>query len=323
MAAFSALVSQYRSAVAATFEDVRGSLESHGAGADGRTTQLETELGQFAAGRIDVRRLGALLGGPAPLAPATLERLVRAGDALREIAVQGEDFLHLQVARGGDLTNAVRVRLAAIGGGFGAARVAAARNTVTPITRTEDSFLAALPFSEWTAAERRLAPPLVVSVHGADMRPAGLAEFLDGMQKIVLLVDGDCPPASLVRLITPGVFVAQSNDTAVCDQIAHWPGAAIGAIVRDTCAQFVHDPSAGPELWQRVKVHYIPAPPQTRIGGISAAQQIDEVHQLEALAHQPDASVGAAVSAATVDPVDRLAAWLLRQADLTDKGGGS
>jgi hypothetical protein len=321
-AVFSALVTQYRSAVAATLEDLRGSLIAHGADGSGRTRQLAIELGPFAAGRIDAQRLGGLLGEQAPLAPAALERLERAAGTLRDIASQGDDFMHLRVAAGGNLTNAVRARLAAIGGAFGAARLAAARNTMEPITAREDNHLAALPFGEWTAAERRLAPPLVVSVNGADCRPAGLAEFLDGMQKIVLLVDGDCAPAPLVRLISPAVFVAQSNDTSICNRIVNWPGAAIVAIVPDACARFVHDPAAGPELWQRVKVHHVPADAQARVGGLSAIQQLDELHQLEALAHQPALLAGATVAVTAVDPIDRLAAWLLRQADLTEKAGG-
>jgi hypothetical protein len=323
MEAFSTLFTQYRSAVAATLEDVRGHLTLHGADAPDRTAQLKTELGAFAADRIDVARLGSLLGGKAQLTPAMLERLERAATTLREIAARGDALLHLNVAPGKDLTTVVRARFAEIGRAFGAARVAAARNSAAAMTREEEKLLAALPFREWTAAERRLAPPLVVSVQGADFHPAGLAEFLDGLQKIVLLVDGACAPAALVRLITPGVFVAQSQDETIYSQIATWPGAAIAALVPESCAQFVHDPSAGPELWQRVKVRQPAADPKTRVSGLSSAQQIDELRQLEALAHQPAAPVVEGASAAAADPVDRLAAWLLRQADLAEPAGGN
>ena len=321
---FAALFTQYRSAVAATLEDVRGQLTLHGANASERTTQLKTELGEFAAGRIDAERLGGLLGEKTQLAPAALERLERAATTLREVANQGDALMQLQVAPGEDLTAAVRSRLASIGRAFGAARVAAARHAATPMTQQEEAVLRALPFRDWTAAERRLAPPLIVSLHGADLRPAGLAEFHDGLQRIVLIVDGECAPASLVRLITPAVFVAQSHDAGICAQIANWPGAAIAAIVPDSCAQFVHDPSAGPELWQRVKVQQAAPDPKARVGGLSAAQQIDELHQLEALAHEPSAAaLNAGATAAAADPVDRLAAWLLRQADLTESAGGN
>jgi hypothetical protein len=322
--ALSALFAQYRSAVAATLEDVRGHVTLHSADGPGRTAQLTTELGEFAAGRIDVARLGGLLGETTELAPATLERLERAAMTLRNIAARGDALMHVQVAPGEDLTTVVRARFAEIGRAFGAARVAAAQSSASAMTRDEEKLLTALPFREWTAAERRLAPPLVVSLQGADFHPAGLAEFLDGLQKIVLLVDGACPPAALVRLITPGVFVAQSQDAAICSQVANWPGAAIAALVPESSVQFVHDPSAGPELWQRVKVQSAVPDPKARVSGLSSAQQIDELRQLEALAHAPAAQpASAAVPDGSADPVDRLAAWLLRQADLTEPAGGN
>jgi hypothetical protein len=212
MDAFASLTAQFKSAVAATREELRSELTLHGVTLPDRSAQLKSELGEFADGRIDVSRLSGLLGAKSQFAPATLERLDRAAAALGEVAERGAALTQAEVPAGGDLTAAVRVRLAEIGRAFGAARVAAARSTLTPLTAQEESFLTALPFREWTAAERRLGPPLVVFVNGDDLRPAGLAEFVDGLQKIVLVVEGDAPPASLVRLITPGVYVAQSAD---------------------------------------------------------------------------------------------------------------
>jgi hypothetical protein len=322
MDAFSALFAAYRSAVAATLEELRGSLTSHAAGVAGRTAQLEGELGPFAAGRLDAERLGGLLGERAPLAPAARDRLERAAAALQDIAAQADDLMCLRLNRGADLTSAVRARLAAIGGAFAAARIAAGADRPTPITPQEDSSLAALPFREWTPSERRLAPPLVVSIDGSDFKPAGLAEFLDGTQKIVLLVDGECPPAPLVRLITPGVLVAQSHALAICEQIARWPGPAIAAVVPESCARFVHDPSAGAEVWLRLQVHHLPADPLARAAGLSAAQQIEELRQLAALGQQPGASAHGVPAAVADDSIDRLAAWLLRQANLPQPAGG-
>jgi hypothetical protein len=183
-----------------------------------------------------------------------------------------------------------------------------------------------LPFADWVKSERRLAPPLVVRLLAGDLRAGGLAEFLDGRQKIVLVVEGDPAPAPLARLITPRTFVAQTHDGTGLDKLAAWDGPAIAAVVSESAASFVHDPAAGAASWQRIALGRLPEhAPRRTLGGLSPAQQVEELELLRTLATKPPAAaapaaVAADAPAAAADPADRLAAWLLGKADLSDIG---
>ena len=137
---------------------------------------------------------------------------------------------------------------------------------------------------------------------------------------------GACPPAPLVRLVSPGVFVQQATDIGDLARMARATGPAVAALVPEGAACFVHDPDGGPHVWQRVTVTARPkGGPRVVLGGRSAFQQNEELLQLEALAEAPPAaapSADAAPSApayAPADPVDKLAAWLLAHADLGEE----
>jgi hypothetical protein len=158
---------------------------------------------------------------------------------------------------------------------------------------------------------------------------AALAEFLDGTQKIVLVVRGACAPAALVRLITPGTFVLQTADGAGLDRFAAWEGPGIAALVHESAARFTHDPTRGAAPWERIAIDSLPArDPRAAVGGASGAQQSEELRQLRQLAARPEdapapaplptTASGRATPTAPVatDPADKLAAWLLAQADL-------
>ena len=183
-----------------------------------------------------------------------------------------------------------------------------------------------LPFARWTRSERRLAPPLVVALEGGDLRAAALAEFLDGRQKIVLVVEGECAPAPLARLVAPGTFVLQTADAAGLDRFAAWEGPGIAALVPESAGRFVHDPAAGAASWDRLTIAHTPdKPPRRTVAGLSAAQQAEELEILRTLAARPaaiapPAGAPAAAEAGTADPVDKLAAWLLSRVDLSDLG---
>lgn len=323
-------IEHYRSAVAATLEEVRSSLDAHHSGTTGRAAQLRAELGWFAEGRIDVGKLAGLLGEEQTLDPVAVGDLERAAATLTAIVSSGDALFHVQVPPGGDVTVAVVARLAEAGRAFAAARMAvAASRRLGP--RAPNAApdrvpgLDAFGFARWNAAERRMAPPLVVTVGGEDLRPAGLADVLDGGQKIVLVVEGECAPAPLARLITPTTLVIQTDADAGLDPLAHWPGAAIAAVVPASAARFEHHPAGGGEAWRRLTLHYVPTPPRTAAGGLSAAQQAEDLRQLAALAASPPVlpereapAFAAAPPPPAGDPVDRLAAWLLQQANLTD-----
>ncbi len=321
--ALAAPIEHYCSAVATTLEEVRGYLAAHRSGTDGRAAQLKAELGRFAEGRIDVNKLAVVLGEEQALDPAALRDMERAVETLAAIAIAGESLFHVEVAPAGDVTSAVAARLAQAGRAFAAARMAtrASRRQGSPET-SSDAALDAFAFSRWNTGERRLAPPLVVSVRGGDLRAGGLADFLDGGLKIVLVVEGECAPAPLARLITPNTLVIQTDNAEGLDRLASWPGPAVAALVPASAARFVHDPAGGAETWRRLTLQHLPETPRAAVGGLSPAQQAEDLRQLTALATAPTLSPPAAAMAGdtppTTDPVDRLAAWLLQQANLSE-----
>lgn len=313
----------FEASLDATIEEVRGFLASRHGGAAERAERMAEEFGEFAAGRVDAAALARLFEahdatqkGDTDAAEAALRTLL----ALRS----QEEKLYLVGARSSrDLFEAVDRALARIGRAFGAARVVAAVRRGGPPPDEHARMLAAFPYSRWNRAERRQAPPIVVEVDGYALRPAGLAEFLDGRQKIVLVVRGACPPAALVRLIGPRQFVAQSVDAAVLERLLAWDGPGAVALVPDGAAQFTYDPGSGAAVWERLKIGAAPAArPARPLAGLSVAQQAEDLELLEILAATP--STGrreppAADSGTShrSDPVAALAGWLLEQGELS------
>lgn len=314
-------IERYHTAVAATLEEVRGHLAAGRSDASARAERLRDQLGVFAAGRIDTSRLATVLGTRDALDASSLKRLEQASYTLRNIVSRGHDLFVVAVPAGGDMALSVSNALASIGRAFAAARIASAARSRAASGLDEARALNAFPFGEWNAAERRLAPPLVVSVSGGDLAAASLAPFLDGAQKFVLIVDGPAAPAPLVRLITPGVLVIQAHGASELAPLTTWPATAVAALMPATALRFTHDPGAGATPWQRLTVIGTTDARLARVGGATSAQQTEEVRQLDALAAPPPAvtvaaPVTAVQAASDVDPVDRLAAWLLQQAQV-------
>lgn len=316
-------IETYRAAVAAALEEVRALLATAHADVHVRAARIRNEFGSFAAGRIDTARLAELLGDRGTLAPEAVQQLSAAGQALQD-AIDEQPYV--SVCTGEDVAQCVSRKLAFMGRAFAAARVvSAARSGVK--SAQNDAALHAFPYGQWSAAERRLAPPLVVSLDGADLNAGALAPFLDGAQKLLLIVRGPCAPAPLVRLITPGVLVIQAHAVAELEGLASWPGPAIGALMPATAALFVHDPGRGAALWQRLTVQMPEKRSPARLNGMSAPQQRDELLQLAALATDP-ASLGPpdlqtsgptdlrtfGPSDPGASPVERLTSWLLQHA---------
>lgn len=321
-------IEKYRSAVITAAEEVRGYLSSHASKGEGDDESVAAGLGRFAAGVIDVDRFSSLLENNAAAGdPATLEKVEGAYKILSDIAVGGDDVFRIELRSGARLRDAIGERWAEIGRAFAAARVAGMA-TVGSLNSRNDKLLGPLSFERWNRAERQLAPPLVVELEGADLHAGDLAEFLDGKVKIALVVKGEAPPAPLVRLITPATFVLQTDGATGLDRFGEFDGPAVAALVPEGCARFVHDPDRGPELWERIEVAFIPeAVAGHPIGGLSTWQMAEELHQLRSLqvasaaaAERGDATAAGGVVADS--PVDKLAAWLLSQADLDDLGRG-
>jgi hypothetical protein len=311
-------IARFRSALAGAMEALEQDLARLRSGANERLARLTMELGPFGARYVDVNRLAPLLEQARDLDEESLNALDRALATLKDLAAAGESLHVLTVPTAWDLADAVGEEFARIGRAFGAARVVAAIRTATHRLADHARSLGSFPFARWTRTEREHAPPLVVEVAGAELTAPGLAPFMDGGVKIVLVVTGSCSPAPLARLITPGVFVAQALEAAALDRFAAWEGPGIAALVPEDAARFVHDPAADP----RLSLSFMPEGRRRPMGGLSVAQQAEELRLLAVLGAAPTAVASAATTttpgASAADPADRLAAWLLSQADLSD-----
>ncbi len=336
----------FRSALALTLDQVRNELDVRDAREDGTGARAAAELGRFAAGRIDPERFAALTSASASEDDSWLEPAKRALETLRAVKARGDGLFSARVETGGDLYAEVDRALADAGRAFGAARLFELARAGKYVATEHDPMLAAFPFRRWSAAERAKAPPLVVEVDGRDLVVGGLAGFLDGTVKLVLVVREASPPAPLVRLVTPGILVLQTSEAEELQVVGKTAGPAIAALVPEEAGSFLHQPAAG---GARVEVRRIPEEePKRGLGQISAFQQAEELGLLAALAASaaeagggpgatagvttgagPAGATGASGSAAGIEdvpqrpaePVDKLAAWLLKQADLSDLEG--
>jgi len=314
-------IGAFRSALALTLEQIRGFLASQQREGEKDGPPEKALLGSFAGGRIDFERFGSLLARAPAIDAFSLGRIEDAYEVLREVETGPIGEVHAEP--GGDLRETVARALGTVGRAFGAARVFELARSGRYREADHSSFLDAFPFGRWSRAERMLAPPLVVRTPGHALRAEPLAEFLDGAVKIVLVVAGEAPLVPLVRMITPGTFVLQTKDATGLDRLAAWSGPGIAAVVPEGSALFVHDPSLGAEPWDRLQVASLPEPQRVPRGGRSARQEADEVRQLKVLAARPPEApprTAGETPAVAAAPADRLAAWLLAQADLKDTG---
>lgn len=309
----------FHSAVVTAVEEVTAFLAAQRTPAEARATLESERLGAFGAGHIDIDRFSRLLDRTQVLEPARLEGLEHALRVLRGFAGQGDELYCVRLQTGADLRDAVRDALAARGRAFSTAQLIDVLRTGGKGRRGAVEY-GTLDFRHWSRAERALAPPFVVEVAGADLHPAGLAEYLDGAQKIVLLVDGPAAPAPLVRLIAPRTFVLQATDPAALARLAAFDGPGIAALMPEGSATFVHDPSRGESLAQRLEVGELPQPsPRAQPGG-TVRQQTEELAWLRELAQLATLTRAAPADQPpepAVTPADQLAAWLLRKTDLT------
>ena len=279
--------------------------------------QVAESLGGFAAGRIDASKFSAFLPARDELPPTLVDAMERAGGALREVArLRDEDFV-VQAESGESMSEAARRGLGRLGRAFGAAEmVEAIRSGRTP-DKTAEGKLTRYDPDDWTSRERQLAPPVVVLARGESLRGAQMRDWLEGMQQIVVVADGPCPPAPMVSLLSPGVLVGQVHSIAALEVMDQFDGPAAVAIVASESASWMHDPRRTPPL----EIHSKPAaPPQSAVGPISPWRQEQDLAHLERIG-APLAGARPATGNGTgtpeeVAPADRLAAWLLKQADV-------
>ncbi|MBT8397397.1 MAG: hypothetical protein HKO65_13850 [Gemmatimonadetes bacterium] len=308
----------FTSSVAMSAEEVRGILERGQGGDEDPQARLAHELGPFAAGRIDLDRLAPFVGANKKLDPDKRAEILAAYQTLTELKKAGDDLFTAKVPLDGYLRGAVFTALGKAGSAFGAARsVEWALHDLAHPEGVEDC-LERFPPNKWNSAERVWAPPLVIEVEGQDLRPASLAELLEGGQKIVLVVNGPAAPAPLVRLITPGVAVIQTDDPAELSVLGAVDGPGIAAVMPEGCAKFMHIPGEGRSLDQRLTVSHLPEKaPKRALGSISAFHQAEELGQLASLTASvgavETASVDAGLGVPEMDDAGQLASWLIHQ----------
>lgn len=308
----------YHASAVMTAEEVRGLIATaRDARPSDRVASFAASLGPLGSAHIDVSRLTALVEDEAPrLSGPALDAAAAAAEVLNELAGPS-DLDVVELAPGGNLAEAVGRALARAGRAFGAAHVVALARVGRYQRAEHEVWLQAYAFHRWNRRERLLAPPVVVTLSGADLRAGGLAEYLDGNVKLVLVVRDDlASPAPLVRLVTPGTWLAQSHDGAELPALARYQGPAVLAWVPEGSAAFSHDPTASPVLGARLQVRKDPPPPRKGLGGLSAAQLTEELRQLEAMAGITAAGAAPVITGPSEEPADRLAAWILGQASL-------
>ncbi len=312
----------FRAAVETAYAQVRAYLAAHASRSEERARETALELGQFAGGRIDVGRLAAVLGTTRVLDHQEEAVVRRCAQVMDEVLASGAELFVCHVPPGGDLRATVEEALALVGRAFGAALVFQAVKAGTYRPDVHELALRWFPFRRWNRQERLLAPPLAVSVDGSALNAPSLAEYLDGGQKIALVILGESAPAPLARLITPHLFVMQCESPAELARFTATEGPGIAALVPPTAARFVHDP-----VTARLEVTHLRAEaPRSSVGGWSAWQQGEDLALLRALAAaetlaararaqviDDDSTTRAHADEAPVG-VEELSAWMLAQA---------
>lgn len=318
LAALSEAKESFTSSVAMSAEEVRGILDREQGANENPQVRLAHELGPFAAGRIDLDRLAPFVGANEKLDEDKRAEVLSAYQTLLALKKAGDDLFTAKVPLDGYLRGTVFTALGKAGSAFGAARcVEWAMHDLAHPEGVEDC-LERFPPNQWNGAERAFAPPMVIEVEGQDLRPASLAELLEGGQKIVLVVNGPAAPAPLVRLITPGITVIQTDDPAELSALGAVDGPGIAALMPEGCAKFMHIPGEGRTLNQRLTVNHLPEKaPKRALGSISAFQQTEELGQLEALSASVEAqealSEEAGLGVPEMDDAGQLASWLIHQ----------
>lgn len=317
LAAMAQPIAEFRSIIQGALAQAETFLVEQAADADQRASRAGVELGHFAMGRVDPARFATIFPAVPPVAPEATAALKRAITTLRAVIDRGDEAFLVDLPTGGRLGAKVADALAEIGRAFGAVILTDVVRGGRYQASEHDRLLDPLEFHAWSKAERRFAPPVLVSLDGADLHVGALSDYADGREKIVLVVRGAAAPAPLARCITPGTMVLQTTDGSGLDRVAAFDGPAVAAVMPEGAAVFFHDPMAGKEPWQRLTVPTLGEVPKRSISGTSAWQMAEDRTLLGDLARTPFAipvSGGAAAPAVGADDaVERVAAWLLGQ----------
>jgi hypothetical protein len=311
--------SSFRSAVAATAESLRGTLAERTQGASAKEAVQAAQLGNFAAGRMDIGAFSSFAEPTNALQDDAVPILQQAQIALEQIVEAGTDLFEVEVEAGNNIRCAVNRALGQIGRAFAAARIIELAQSGNYQPKQHAELLESFRFAHWSAAERRLAPPLLVRVQGRGLQASALTELLDGRQKFVLLLEGTAGPAPLARSISPNTYVLQCQSPSDLAGLVQWNGPGIAALVSEPAALFCHDPQGGSDLSDRLQILNLPQPSKFKaLGSLSAAQQSDHLAHLVSLSHATASAEPESTTDQPSNPVDQLAAFLLNRAHLEE-----
>src|SRR5512141_134102 len=320
LAAMARPIAEFRSMLQGALTQAESFRTEQAADSSERARRAAVELGGFAAGRIDPARFAALFPAVRAADPAAVAALDRAIAILRAITAEGDAAFVVEQPHGARLGTTIGDALAQFGRAFGAVILTELIRGGRYEGTAHDRLLDPLEFRAWSKAERRYAPPLIVSLDGADLQGGALGDYADGHEKLVLVVRGEAAPAPLARCITPGTLVLQTTDGSGLDRVADVDGPAIAAVMPEGAAVFLHDPAGGRESWQRLTVRSLGELPKRAVGGTSTWQMAEDRNLLADLARTPfaiPAEHGAAAPAIGAgEAVDRVTAWLLGQSGL-------
>jgi hypothetical protein len=317
LAAVAARIRAFQAVIASAADRVHGQLTAVSGPA--REAQVSGGLGAFARGRIDPARFAAVADSRHALDAREAALLASARDLLRTAAARPPEAFVVDLPSGGGLSSALGQAFAQLGAPFGAVTAAELVRTQQYRPEEHSCLFHALPRHQWNRAERAVAPPLVVCVDGADLWAGELAQYADGAQKIVIIVRPPVAPAPLVRLISPGTWVEQTTEAAALPAAMTYAGPAIVVLLPEGsgAVEFAHRPDPRRPLHQRLTLSAAASGARRPLQGWTVWQQQEEWLQLQALAAVPAAPAAIPVPAATTDPTDQLARWLLAHADLS------
>ena len=322
IAALAQPIAEFRAIIGDAIAQADAFIAAQHASAPQRAERAAVSLGHFGDGRIDAAGFAALFPPVATASPSAIAALDQALTILRDVDNRGNDLFVVDVPPGRRLGVELDLAFAEVSSAFGAVVLAEVVRGGR-YTHEHARLLQSREFRAWNKTERRFAPPLIVLVNGSDLQSGAITDFVDGREKIVLLVCGASPPAPLARCITPGTFVLQTVDGGGLDRMAAFDGPAVAAIVPEGSAVFVHDPAGGKDPWQRMTVNFIPVPPKKSIGGQSIWQMTEDLQVIAELAATPFSVPAVGTGAATpavgaADAAEKIAAWLVGQAGLQD-----
>lgn len=298
---------RFRVAVENARDQMRAYLATHRTHSDDRASNVMRELGSFALGRIDTNRFASVFSAVGNVGYEVVARIERCIAVLDDVLARGDDLFVVDVPRGSNVSAAVDAAFALAGRAFGAVLAFQAAKTGSYRDEQHDRLLESFPFGRWNRSERLIAPPLVIEIDGADFSGGHLTPFIDGSVRIIAVIRGASSPAPLAHLITPGVLVLQSVSADPLSTLAEFDGPAVGALVSNAAAAFVHDPRRGASLRDRLRIDSFSEPPTHSIGPCSVWQQREELAHLNLLAK---------IAAEENAQVDTLASWLLQASGL-------